>query len=312
MTAKAPPVIPSLGQFRWSATHPPAEPSGSFAGKTVLITGATAGIGLEAATKFAALGASKIIIGARSHQRGNEAKELIEQKSKCSSNVIQIVELDMESYSSIQGFVNTVSKNFKPIHFTILNAGIHPMNRTMSSEGIEMTLQVNAVSSALLAILLLPVLKESTASIGKPVRLEIVTSQGYLVSKTSCFETDGSILEKLKEDTYIKFPTAYVASKLLQMWLIDQIVSRTPPSQVIINTCCPGVCATRMSRDLDGRWCLLSLLSIYNYFCARSAEQGSRTVVSGALLGEEVHGRFWSNDYNYEYVTISAQVAIRN
>src|ERR1700744_5342539 len=120
MTQQPPPITPGLGQFRWSANHPPADPTRSFTGKTVLITGATVGIGFEAATKFAALGASKIIIGSRSLERGNKAKELIEQKTECGSHVIQIVELDMESYASIQAFANSVSKKFRPIHIAVL------------------------------------------------------------------------------------------------------------------------------------------------------------------------------------------------
>ncbi|KAK4157708.1 hypothetical protein C8A00DRAFT_29392 [Chaetomidium leptoderma] len=45
-----------MGKLRWGVKHPPADPTVSFAGKTVLVTGANTGLGLEAAVKYATLG----------------------------------------------------------------------------------------------------------------------------------------------------------------------------------------------------------------------------------------------------------------
>ena len=77
---------------------------------------------------------------------------MLEQRTGCGGDVIHVVELEMARYDSIHEFVNTVSKNFKPIHIAILNAGIHPIARSVSPEGLDKLIQVNAVSSAYLAI----------------------------------------------------------------------------------------------------------------------------------------------------------------
>jgi hypothetical protein len=71
-------------------------------------------------------------------------------------------------------------------------------------------------------------------------------------------------------------------------------LNNTNQQNPIIVVACPGLCRTNMGKDLgvmigmvDGLW---------KKCFARSAEQGSRELVSGTLLGPEAHGRFWSND----------------
>ncbi|KAK3943683.1 hypothetical protein QBC46DRAFT_28136 [Diplogelasinospora grovesii] len=70
-----------MGKLRWGVKHPPADPTVSFAGKTVLVTGANTGLGFEAAVKYAALGASKLILGVRSADKGEAARQRIVQRS---------------------------------------------------------------------------------------------------------------------------------------------------------------------------------------------------------------------------------------
>ncbi|KAK4234271.1 hypothetical protein C8A03DRAFT_37961 [Achaetomium macrosporum] len=66
-----------LGKHCWAVNHPPADPTVSFAGKTVLVTGTNTGLGFEAAVKYAALGASRLILGVRSADKGEAAKQHI-------------------------------------------------------------------------------------------------------------------------------------------------------------------------------------------------------------------------------------------
>ena len=61
-------------------TPTPHDPTTSFEGKTVIVTGATSGLGYEAALKFAKLGASKVILTARDMSKGQTCKALIEAK----------------------------------------------------------------------------------------------------------------------------------------------------------------------------------------------------------------------------------------
>ena len=61
-----PPGLSELATARWGVKHPPIDPDVTFAGKTVLVTGASAGLGFEAAVKYAQKGTSKLILAVRS------------------------------------------------------------------------------------------------------------------------------------------------------------------------------------------------------------------------------------------------------
>lgn len=74
----------------------------SLSGKTALITGGNAGLGLEAAKEMAAHNLSRVILGVRTLSKGEAAKEeILSQSPNCE---VLIWELDQESFPSIQAF----------------------------------------------------------------------------------------------------------------------------------------------------------------------------------------------------------------
>lgn len=131
------PAKSSIGNFWWAARHLPADPTTSFAGRTM----PNAGLGFEAAAKSAALGASKLIFGVRSLQRGEEAKASIEKVTGCGKNVIQLVQLDMASYESVEN----IASSFSEVHDVVLSAGVAPPAYKLSPHGWEMALQVKVM-----------------------------------------------------------------------------------------------------------------------------------------------------------------------
>jgi len=68
-----------LLKHKW---FPPYDPTTSFVGKNVIVTGANSGLGFEAAVKFSALGASKLILGVRDIGKGDKAKTAIEARTQ--------------------------------------------------------------------------------------------------------------------------------------------------------------------------------------------------------------------------------------
>lgn len=294
----APPVVPGISTFRYTKRNPPADPTESFAGKTVLITGANAGLGLEAAIKFARLGASNLILGIRSLEKGRAAKELIEKASGCKSTRIHLFALEMASHKSVEKFAKQVSEQFTHIHAAVLNAGMVPTGYQATSDGWEITLQVNSIGTVQLSLLLVPKLKATGLSTGRPAILEIVSSHGYLLADLRSFTTDGKILDKLNDKAAFGLPIRqYFRSKLLVTWSMSQIASRVNPAEVIVIASCPGLCRSTIGRDFT--W-LAPIMSIWYYLFARQTEEGGRTLVSGALQGPEAHGKLWTNDYIYE------------
>jgi hypothetical protein len=71
------PAKSDWGAFRWGAKNLPVDPTTSYTSKTVLITGLNIGLGFEAATKFVALGALKLIFGVYLLEKGKEVKAAI-------------------------------------------------------------------------------------------------------------------------------------------------------------------------------------------------------------------------------------------
>ena len=101
----------------------PAESTESFTGRTILITGATSGLGYAAAVKFAKLGASKIIITARDETKGEAVKtRLLAEVGEASE--FEVWTLDMNSYDSITQFTQRIDKELEHLDVAILNAGV--------------------------------------------------------------------------------------------------------------------------------------------------------------------------------------------
>jgi NAD(P)-dependent dehydrogenase (short-subunit alcohol dehydrogenase family) len=293
----------SMSMFWWQARNPPEDPKTSFAGKTILITGANVGLGLESAIKFATLGASSLIFGVRSLQRGEEAKILICHQTGYPLSNIKILQLDMSVFASVKQFAEAVTKEVPRLDVALLNAGMAAPSYQTSPEGYEMSLQVNAISTALISILLLPKLRQTANKIGKLTHLEIVGSNGHsdITQDTLKLSPDDSIIEKISSKEFFNIMTQYSVTKLILMYAIEGIVPKTLDESgkpvVILTTVCPGLCKTNIGREFS--WIMKLTNGLFQMFFARTCEEGSRTIVSGAALDLEAHGEFWSHDVFY-------------
>lgn len=284
----------------WAARHPPANPTTSFAGQTVLITGANTGLGYEAALKFAALGASRLIFGVRSLRKGEEARAQICQQTGYGASNVQLYELDMSTFASVKAFAEMTAKEPR-VDIAILNAGIMATSHGLSPEGYEMSLQVMVLSTALLGILLLPQLQKSAAISGKPAHLELVGSvAGRNVKPDTFSRSDAKILDQVNEPNFFGVQKQYNVAKLLLFYVLAGLVESTSSSEVIVNAVCPGPCRTDLGRDFSS-W-LKMPMALFQSVLARSAEEGARSYVSGVALGQEAHGQLWSADTFFRYV----------
>jgi NAD(P)-dependent dehydrogenase (short-subunit alcohol dehydrogenase family) len=275
----------------------------SFAGKTVIVTGANVGLGLAAALKFAQQGASRLILAVRTIEKGNVAKDAIisGSKSKNSECKIEVWPLDMLSYPSLREFATRVTNEIEQLDIVVLNAGLLMPKFETSEYGWESTLQVNTLSTVLLALLLLPKLKASRTSDNIPV-LEIVGSGMHkragippsraLAPGVMSSYNNGKELGMAGQSQYNR-------SKLFVQAAVTYIgehikISEDGKPEVYIWAICPGLVKTELARNASGL--LFSILLPLVYSRARTPEQGARTYISATALGPEAQGGFYTDN----------------
>ncbi|OJJ58926.1 hypothetical protein ASPSYDRAFT_45345 [Aspergillus sydowii CBS 593.65] len=263
------------------------------AGKTYIVTGANTGLGFEASKHLVNLGAKKVILAVRSVPSGEAAKKKIDEATGKAS-VAEVWALDLSSYESVKAFANRATTELDRIDAVIENAAV-ATGEQKSAEGYHIGLTVNVLSTFLLAVLLLPKLKESAEKHGILPRLSIVTSGvGFDVRQ---------VWEMVKEDPFVRasglpaeqLMATYPLSKLMDTFAVRELAAQLPLDQgkVVINAVCPGLCKTELVRNAPPPQ-KESILNLHAQF-GRSAEDGSRTLLAGANLGEDSHGGFTSS-----------------
>lgn len=131
----APPTAPA-----WTADRMP-----NLAGKTIVVTGANSGIGLEAARAFAARGAH-VVLAVRNDRKGREAAATIE-------GATEVRRLDLADLVSIREFADGWRGD---IHVLVNNAGVLVPPFGHTKDGFELQFGINHLGHFALTNLLLP------------------------------------------------------------------------------------------------------------------------------------------------------------
>lgn len=264
-------------------------PDHDFTGQTIVITGGSTGLGLEAARHFLRLNASHIVLGVRSMDRGKVAKEDLEASTN-RPNTVSLEHIDMDHYDSVKAFASTIQNTVPKVDVLLLNAGKIAENFYLAGED-ESTITVNVVCTVLLGLLLLPKLRESASPNGPIPRLCFVSSDRHVMTNLPEWKTEDTFAA-LRAQTDSGADDRYYASKLLNVimfrQLAEEIASSTP--RVVVNGFTPGYCATSLIRETQGSWGW-QLLAM-KFTIARTSEVGSRTLVHAASLGWEGHGKY--------------------
>ncbi|KAJ4396134.1 hypothetical protein N0V93_000352 [Gnomoniopsis smithogilvyi] len=283
-------------QFR---TKPQPLPSSlSFQDRICVVTGANSGLGLEACKQLLAKGLSRLIMGVRNQSKGDVAAASLRKQYPGSQ--IDVWLIDLESYPSVQAFAQKCAE-LPRLDMALLNAGMATDQFVINEYGHELTVQVNYLSTALLAILLLPVLKSSSlkhpnAGAG---RLTIVSSTHALTAPFP--PTDKNPLLPVFNDpegwSLVVAHLRYQTTKILVLMLVQKLAEAVSPEDdhVIINAVDPAmVSSTNMTAKLP--FVVRAVVKIIGFFAARSAEQGTWSNLDAlAVKRKESHGGFCVN-----------------
>lgn len=228
--------------------------------KTVLITGATGGIGKETAKALALEGAEVIIVGR------NEEKTIktVDEIKKFSNNKkIDFLIGDLSSQEDVRKVAQQFLNSGKPLHILVNNVGQYFPKFMESVDGIEMTFALNHLSYFLLTNLLLERIIES--------------GNGRIINVSSVahkfFKLNFDDLECRK--FYIGF-VAYCKSKLANILFTRELSKKLKNTKVTVNALHPGVVATSFGKM--SWWYDLFFNTIGRPF-QLSPEKGAKTTI---------------------------------
>jgi retinol dehydrogenase-14 len=201
-----------------------------LAGKVVLITGATSGIGLEASVAMARMGGRVVMVG---RDPSKTAAKVDEVRTRSGSATIESLLCDVSSQAQVRALAAAFLARYERIDVLINNAGTVFARRTVTEDNLEATFAVNYLSAFLLTNLLLDLLKRSA-----PARVVNVASNGHY-SGTLDFDDLGF------ERGY-QIMRAYSRSKLAEVLFTRELARRLSGTGVTANCVHPGAVATKI------------------------------------------------------------------
>jgi NAD(P)-dependent dehydrogenase (short-subunit alcohol dehydrogenase family) len=202
---------------------------------TILVTGATDGLGKHVASALARRGATVLVHG-RSPERLEATLE--ELRGQTSSQKLGSYLADLSSLAAVRDLADRILSEHDRLDVLVNNAGIIVREREESEDGYELTFAVNYLSHFLLTSLLLPLLKDSA-----PARVVNVASAGQ-----SPIDFDDPMLERGYEAM-----RAYSQSKLAQIMFTFELAERLSDTGVSVNALHPAsLMDTKMVRDTFG------------------------------------------------------------
>ena len=253
-------------------------PRGPMAGKTVLVTGATSGIGRATAEGLAAMGADLAITG---RDRGRTERAAQEIRSTTGGRVAAFV-ADLSSQSEVRRLADEVRHALPRIDVLVNNVGGYWNTRHVTADGLERTFALNHLAPFLLTNLLLDRLQGSA-----PARVVTVASNAQAMGRIDFDDLQG-------ERSY-SGATAYNQSKLANVLFTYELARRLRATSVTANALHPGVVSTSFGAEDPG---LVQRLFVpFARPFMKDAARGAATsvhVASAADL-EQVTGRYFAN-----------------
>ncbi|XP_072025796.1 retinol dehydrogenase 13-like [Amphiura filiformis] len=204
----------------------------SLKGKTVLVTGASAGIGEATALGLAKKGA-RVILGCRNVEKANAVKEYIQGVSGNKSVIVK--HLDLASLKSIRRCAEEIINEEERLDVLINNAGLmSPSEKTITEDGLELTFASNYFGHFLLTNLLLGLLKKSG-----PSRIISVSSKAHDMGSLNLKDIN------FHQKNY-HWGFQYGHTKLAINLFVKELSNRLKGTDVTVNAVHPGTCGSEI------------------------------------------------------------------
>lgn len=201
-----------------------------LAGKVVLITGATSGIGLEVSVALARFGGRVVMVG---RDPSKTAQKVDEVRTRSGGSRVESLLCDVSSQRKVRALAAAFLATYDRVDVLINNAGTVFARRTVTEDDLEATFAVNYLSAFLLTNLLLDLLKRSA-----PARVVNVASNGHYRGTLD--------FDDLGFERGYQIMRAYSRSKLAEVLFTRELARRLSGTGVTVNCAHPGAVATKI------------------------------------------------------------------
>jgi NAD(P)-dependent dehydrogenase (short-subunit alcohol dehydrogenase family) len=257
-------------------------------GKTVIITGATSGIGEVAAVTLAEKGA-RIVFTARDKARAGDTMAALKKANPSADHALHMADL---SRLSEMKRVSAELARESQIDVLINNAGALFNKRQETADGLEMTFALNHMAYFVITNLLLGKLKTGA-------RIVTVASNAHRGARL-----DFDDLQSRR--SYVGFPV-YSKSKLCNILFNRELARRIAGAGVTANALHPGFVATRFGDNSGGL--MRTVLKVAKPIGAISPEEGAQTII---YLASAPQVNNVSGEYFYECKPATPTAEARN
>ena len=244
-------------------------------GSTVVITGASSGIGAATARALAARGAN-VLLACRSESR---AAPVLDELANAGTPALGVVPIDLGDLDSVREAADAITQQLPRFDVLINNAGVGG-TRGLTASGFELNFGTNHLGHFLLTTRLLDVLGD-----GAPRRVVTVASKSHYRAKGIDFD---AVRRPTRSMTGMP---EYAVSKLANVLFSQELARRVAGRGIHTYVLHPGVIASEIWRNVP--WPLRPVMTRF----MKSPEEGARTSVYCALSPEVADdtGRYYSD-----------------
>ncbi|MCB0978176.1 MAG: SDR family oxidoreductase [Acidimicrobiales bacterium] len=235
-----------------------------LSGRTMIVTGANAGIGKETAVGLARMGAT-VVMTARNPAKGAEALE--EVRRRTGSRTVELGLLDLASLASVREFAQRFLSEHDRLDVLVNNAGLITDSRTETADGFEQMFGVNHLGHFLLTELLRDRLVASA-----PSRVVVVSSIAHRAA------IGGLRFDDLQSERSFRSSLVYGRSKLANLLFTLELAEQLAPEGVTVNAVHPGSINSHFGGGGDTK-VLGRLISKVGRYVLRSPEVGARASI---------------------------------
>jgi NAD(P)-dependent dehydrogenase (short-subunit alcohol dehydrogenase family) len=205
-------------------------------GRVCLVTGATGGIGLEAAKSLAAQGATLVLVG-RDAGRGEAALQAV--RTHAPGAQVELLLADLSKQRDVRALAEAFLARHARLHVLLNNAGALFDRRQVTEDGLEATFATNHLAYFLLTYLLRPTLEASGSA-----RVVNVASDAHRRGRIN--------LQDLQGERSFSGWGAYSNSKLANVLFTTELARRLRGTDVTANCLHPGVVRTGFAQGAQG------------------------------------------------------------